>query len=110
MAMRRNRDNEILDPVTAGIISNFELGRRIEVLRHARGMRQVDVAVAAGLSRNAIGAVEAGSPCRVHTVLLIAKALGVKPGDLLDAAMPQIPRMESRIKAPISRDPAEKAG
>jgi transcriptional regulator with XRE-family HTH domain len=91
-------------------ISDWELGRRVCAIRHSRQMRQRDLAEAAGLTLATIGAVEAGRPCSVRTLLNIARALGVKAGDLLDANLPHLPpgRLESKVQAP-PRAPAEKS-
>jgi transcriptional regulator with XRE-family HTH domain len=60
------------------------MGRRIRKLRLARKWRQIDLANAAGISRNHISAVELGnSELGLNNLAWIAKAFGLKMVDLV---------------------------
>jgi len=60
-----------------------KIGQRIRKLRRQANLRQVDLARKAGLSQGAISRIERGELAATHvTIEKIAKALGVKPGDI----------------------------
>jgi len=66
------------------ILSRF--GKTLRELRMERGLSQEKLAEMAGLDRNYVGMIERGerNPAVVNIVWL-AKALGVKPSELLRA-------------------------
>jgi transcriptional regulator with XRE-family HTH domain len=65
------------------------VGRRVRRLRRARGLSQDELATAAGVSRQAVGALEAGRHLpRVDAALRIARALGTTVEDLLAVGPP----------------------
>lgn len=66
------------------ILSRF--GKTLRELRMERGLSQEKLAEMAGLDRNYVGMIERGerNPAVVNIVRL-AKALGVKPSELLRA-------------------------
>lgn len=72
-------------------MSATECGRRVAVIRHARLMRQRDLAKAAGVTRQTVSEVECGRPATVRVMQRIAEALGVEISALLDGAMPRVP-------------------
>jgi transcriptional regulator with XRE-family HTH domain len=60
------------------------LGRRLRALRHDRGLRLVDLGAATGLSHAFLSQVECGAAYpSLSTLWIIADALGVQPGLLL---------------------------
>jgi len=74
------------------------IGANLQRLRGMRGLTQDAAAQAAGLSRAAYRNLEAGlSEPRASTLVALAKALGVPPGDLLRPAPPP-PRARFRSK------------
>jgi transcriptional regulator with XRE-family HTH domain len=67
------------------------LGRRIRELRLAHGLTQEDLAVRAGVSRQLVGAVEAGRHLpRVDAAVAIARVLGAPVEDLLAPAASEV--------------------
>jgi transcriptional regulator with XRE-family HTH domain len=59
-------------------------GRQVRELRQRTGLRQADVAAAAGISVNYLSEMENGQRNPTLTVMLgLAHALGVNPRDLL---------------------------
>lgn len=61
-----------------------DFGRRLRVLRTERGLTQESLGAAAGLERTYVSDAEAGTRnATLRTVAKLAKALGVKPSDLL---------------------------
>lgn len=62
----------------------IRFGRRLQLLRKKRGMKQIDLAVHTGLGRTHISRLENGrkEPC-LRTLEVLAIALGVKPWELL---------------------------
>jgi transcriptional regulator with XRE-family HTH domain len=61
------------------------LAERVKAARYARGWSQADLARRAGMSRGAIAHVEAAySDLTVGNLCAVARALGVRPGFLLD--------------------------
>jgi Zn-dependent peptidase ImmA (M78 family)/DNA-binding XRE family transcriptional regulator len=73
-----------------------DIGANLQRLRGVRGLTQDAAAEAAGVSRAAYRNLEAGlSEPRASTLVAIAKALGVSPGDLLRPA-PPLPRARFR--------------
>ena len=62
----------------------LRFGRQVRELRQRTGLRQADVAAAAGISVNYLSEMENGQRNPTLTVMLgLAHALGVKPHDLL---------------------------
>jgi XRE family aerobic/anaerobic benzoate catabolism transcriptional regulator len=61
------------------------VGRRIRVLRKARGWRQLDLAEHAGLNENYISDLEIGKKevC-IRALAAIAKALGISIGKFME--------------------------
>ena len=61
------------------------LGQRVAKLRLDRGMTQEQLAERMGVSRNHIADIELGARnTGIWSILLIARALNVPPGELLD--------------------------
>ena len=62
----------------------FEFGRRVRKLREAKGWSQESFADEIGIHRTYIGGIERGerNPT-LTTIVRIAKALGVKPSELV---------------------------
>lgn len=58
--------------------------KKLFALTAGKGLTQADLADKAGLSRTAIYGVMKGRKPRLPTLGKIAKALGVKPSELLD--------------------------
>jgi len=61
-----------------------KLGERIKTIRLANGYSRPDVARMTGIDPMRIGNYESGTRMNLYTLLLLADALGVKPGALLD--------------------------
>lgn len=82
-----------------------DIGRNLQRLRGMRGMTQEATAEAAGLSRAAYRNLEAGaSQPRASTLVAVAKALRVAPGELLRPA-PAPPRARFRSKTRLKDRP-----
>lgn len=66
------------------------LSRRIKALREASGLSQQEVAARGELSLSLVAKLEQGKKAdpRASTILALARALGVKPGQLLDDLLP----------------------
>jgi y4mF family transcriptional regulator len=65
--------------------SPAELGAILRDVRRARGLRQEDLALAAGVGRRFIGELENGkATVRLGETLRVADALGVEVGVLLE--------------------------
>jgi transcriptional regulator with XRE-family HTH domain len=62
------------------------ISRRLKALREAAGLSQQEVAVRADLSLSLVAKVEQGKKAdpRASTLLALAGALGVRPGEILD--------------------------
>lgn len=61
------------------------LGEAVRRLRKARGMTQEDLSGLTELHRNHIGGIERGERnITIKTTLALAKALGVRPAQLLE--------------------------
>ena len=95
-------------------VTNLPFGARLRQLREAAGLTQEELAVRAGLSRNAVGALERGLHKRPypHTVRSLAHALGLseeertallsavpKEGSA-DASLVPAPSTESSLPTP----------
>jgi transcriptional regulator with XRE-family HTH domain len=67
-----------------------ELSRKVKALREESGLSQAEIAAKGGLSVSLVAKLEQGkkSDPRVSSLLAIAEALGVKPGELLDDLFP----------------------
>ncbi len=61
-----------------------KLGERMKVIRRANGYSQRDVASMTGIHSVQISTYERGASMNLFTLLLLADALGVKAGVLLD--------------------------
>lgn len=82
-----------------------DIGANLQRLRGLRGLTQEAAAEAAGLSRAAYRNLEVGlSEPRASTLVALAKALGVPPGDLLRPAPPP-PRARFRSKLRLKDRP-----
>src|SRR5262245_64760787 len=66
------------------------LSQRIEALRHASGLSQQEVAMRGDLSLSLVAKLEQGKKAdpRASTLLALARALQVRPGQLLDDLFP----------------------
>jgi transcriptional regulator with XRE-family HTH domain len=62
------------------------LSERVRSLREASGLSQQEVAVKADLSLSQVSKLEQGTKAdpRASTILALAKALGVRPGQLIE--------------------------
>ena len=65
-----------------------EIGRRVVVLRHARGLTQKTLARKARLSESHVYRIEQGFNMGVGTLLAVARALGVAPHVFFDPGAP----------------------
>jgi len=74
------------------------LSRRIRALREAAGLSQEEVATKGDLSLSQVAKLEQAkkSDPRTSTVLALAAALGVRPGQLLDDLFPAEPPPQPR--------------
>ena len=64
-----------------------QMGARITYYRRLKGIRQIDLAMETGISEQYLSRIEHGEKSKGMSVFVlanIAKALGVKPGDLVD--------------------------
>jgi len=71
----------------------IELGLTIAALRKMQGMSQEQLAEKAMMSRSHLSSIEAPNivrPFSLEVFYNIADALGVNPGDLLNATLPQV--------------------
>lgn len=67
------------------------VGERIAALRRRQAMTQDQLAVASDIDSSNIRSYESGrSMMNVHSLVRIAAALGVPPGDLLDGLTPEM--------------------
>lgn len=69
----------------------IELGLKIAALRKMQGMSQEVLAEKAGISRSHLSSIEAPNivrPFSLEVLYNLADALGVMPGELLDAQFP----------------------
>jgi transcriptional regulator with XRE-family HTH domain len=84
------------------------LSQRIKSLREASGLSQQDVATRGDLSLSLVAKLEQGKKAdpRASTILALAGALGVKPGQLLDDLFPP-PAEPATLAEP---EPAEANG
>lgn len=66
------------------------LSQRIKTLREAAGLSQQEVAMRGDLSLSLVAKLEQGKKAdpRASTLLALAQALGVRPGQLLDDLLP----------------------
>lgn len=70
-------------------------GDLVRARRKALGLRQEDVALAAGVGRRFVIELEAGkSTCQLGPTLLVAAALGITPGVAPEAAVPDLPEID----------------
>lgn len=61
------------------------IGMKIQKLRKERGLSQEDLAFEAGIARHHLSRIEnANTSLKVSTLIAIAEALNVKPGDLFN--------------------------
>lgn len=60
------------------------IGRRVKAMRKASGVRQVDLALALGLTQGRLSQMENGEPWSAFHVWTAASALGCRPSDLMD--------------------------
>jgi len=56
-----------------------EIARRISTIRRQRGVSQTELAAATGLSRTQIQNIERSENTTIHSLFVIAQALGVPP-------------------------------
>lgn len=67
--------------------TGVRFGRRLQTLRNAAALSQEELARAAGLSRNYVGALERGEQVpTLSTIESLARGLGVDPPKLLEFA------------------------
>ena len=88
------------------VVTNLPFGARLRRLREAAGLTQEELAVRAGLSRNAVSALERGLHKRPypHTIRSLADALGLSESEraALFAAVPK----QVSADAPLAQAPA----
>lgn len=74
-----------------------DLSSRVRARREELALTQRALAAAAGLSQQAIAAIESGSRANptAHTLLSLSRALGVSVGDLVGS----LPRVADRVTA-----------
>jgi transcriptional regulator with XRE-family HTH domain len=73
-----------------GSVEAADVGRRVRRRRRALGLSQDELAARAGVSRQAVGALEAGKHLpRVDAALALAQALGTSVEDLLAVGPPR---------------------
>jgi len=64
-------------------------GRRVRGFREAKGLSQEGLADLAGLHRTYVGSAERGlRNVSLTNILRLARALGVRPGELVDGLQP----------------------
>src|SRR5215211_7918249 len=82
------------------------LSLRIRTLREAAGLSQQDVAMRGDLSLSLVAKLEQGKKAdpRASTLLALAHALGVRPGQLLDDLFPPEPA-PAPLPAPAAIEP-----
>ena len=87
------------------IASIYEaVGKRIQELRTTGGITQAAVAAEAGLTRQSVANIEHGRQrFMFHTLLSIARALGISPADLL-------PPPEDGVEATMNLDELQNVG
>lgn len=69
------------------IAENLLRGRNVKALRNLRGLRQVDLASAAGVSRATVARVERGDPSLPVVLAAFARVLGVDEASLNSEAL-----------------------
>jgi len=74
------------------------LSQRIKQLREAAGLSQQEVAMRGELSLSLVAKLEQGKKAdpRASTLLALGRALGVRPGELLDDLFPPGAKPESK--------------
>src|SRR5262245_16884038 len=86
------------------------LSQRIKALRHASGLSQQEVAMRGDLSLSLVAKLEQGKKAdpRASTLLSLATALGVRPGELLNDLFPPTSEdTEATVTEPIVNGKAE---
>jgi transcriptional regulator with XRE-family HTH domain len=85
------------------------LAKRIRALREASGLSQQEVAERGGLSLSLVAKLEQGKKGdpRASSLLALADALGVKPGQLLDDLYPAEGRKDEE-PPPLNAEPPAK--
>lgn len=88
------------------------LARRIRVLREASGLSQQEVAERGGLSLSLVAKLEQGKKGdpRASSLLALAGALAVKPGQLLDDLFPPTDEAKPEPQAEPQAEPAPDEG
>lgn len=81
---------------------DLRIGRRVKAMRKAAGVRQVDLALALGLTQGRLSQMENGEPWSAFHVWTAASALGCRPSDLMD----DVPRsqVESNVVDALRAD------
>jgi transcriptional regulator with XRE-family HTH domain len=59
--------------------------RRLRQIRERAALTQAELASKAGVTRVSVLRIEGGQPARPSTTRRLARALGVKPSELMDA-------------------------
>jgi transcriptional regulator with XRE-family HTH domain len=74
---------------TAAIANLYQaIGAGVAEARKQRGIRQVDLATAVGLTRASVANIESGTQrIQVHTLIATAQALKLDPADLISQAL-----------------------
>jgi predicted ATPase/DNA-binding XRE family transcriptional regulator len=87
-------------------VSDLPFGARLRRLREAAGLTQEELAARAGLSRNAVGALERGIRKRPypHTARSLAHALGLSDDER--AALLSVPQKQGSAHVPLAPAPA----
>jgi len=86
--------------------SAVRFGANLLSRRKAAGLSQEETAYSAGVHRTEVGLLERGERVpRIDTVVKVAAALSVPPGDLLDGIIWEVPKSdEGRIRIEPSED------
>ena len=81
------------------------VGLGIRAAREHRGLTQQDLATSIGMTRSSVTTIEAGrQQIRVHTLVMIAQALGVHPSELVDglpAMVSPLPTSTIRLRSAL---------
>jgi transcriptional regulator with XRE-family HTH domain len=93
------RRHENVEPIYEAV------GAKIREVRNAKHIIQADVAEEAGLTRQSVANIEHGRQrFMVHTLLDIARALGVDAADLLPRQDEQSVNVDLDMVSPAARD------
>lgn len=102
LARDTGADNACLVPRVSSAAAAY-VGERIAEIRRRQTKTQDQLAVEANIDSSNIRSYESGrSMMNIHSLVRIAAALGVEPGDLIDGLTPEMftaPRSDARRSA-----------